>query len=958
MPSKLHQRRACGTFGLRTLSAAVVSALVFSSASAAGLGKLTVLSPLGQPLRAEIEITSVSQDEVGNLVAKLASPEAFRQANIDYGSMLGSLRFAVEQRGDRQVIRVSSTQPLNEPFVDMLLELSGPNGRLVREYTFLLDPPDLKTQSAQVAPTPVPAPPQNARSATNPGASVAADPSRRTGRAESTASSAERPAGASEPYRVRKGDTLGGIAGQIKPNGISLDQMLVALYRNNPDAFSGSNMNRLRAGQILNVPDAEAARSVRADEARRIVVAQAADFQAYRSKLAGQAAESSAQGAAGTRQAAGGRISAQVDERATPASEAKDKLQLSNAAPSGSAASAEDLIAKEKALAEANARVKELERNVSELQKLLEIKNRSLAEQQKQASAASVTESTEAGAPAATTGQPSASSPAQAGVDKPAVENTRPEQPVATPANTQPAATPQAKPPVAEESFVDSLLDNPLVLPGLGALLVALGGLGIYRARRQKQVKQFEDSLITDTNLKANSLFGSTGGQSVDTSNSVFNSSFSPSASQLDSNEVDPVAEADVYIAYGRDAQAEEILKEALRTQPERHAVRVKLLEIYSNRKDLRAFEVLATELYGMTNGEGDEWAQAAAMGAAIDPTNPLYGNGNGKQELAAMGAATAVMAAPTQPLDEQGLATLLANTQADIGEHDAETPLDADTAYFSNTQPPVAASALEPESESRADADVLANASTNDLDFELDEIDADAVQVPNTIPRPVPTAPPAAIASIDFDFLDEPVAQQEPAAEARPPARVEAISQMDVDLPELPKVAGQDGALSEAPLQLDDVQFSGIDDKAFFLSDNGAPAEPEPASIPELTSTQPESAPLAMDFGAPEETPASQARQETAGNPLDFDLSGISLELDPLDDRQGDAADFGLADIAPLGDASSSAIAEMATKLDLAIAYQEIGDKEGARELLDEVVKGGTPEQCERARSLLLELA
>ncbi len=137
------------------------------------------------------------------------------------------------------------------------------------------------------------------------------------------------------------------------------------------------------------------------------------------------------------------------------------------------------------------------------------------------------------------------------------------------------------------------MFGNPLVIGGAAALLVGLGGaFGIYRSYRKRKEKSFGDSIITDLKPEgANSLFGSTGGQSVDTNNSVFNSNFAPSASQLDTNEVDPVAEADVYIAYGRDAQAEEILKEALRTQPDRNAVRVKLLEIYANRKDVRSFE-------------------------------------------------------------------------------------------------------------------------------------------------------------------------------------------------------------------------------------------------------------------------------------------------------------------------------------------------------------------------------
>jgi len=248
MPSKLHSnklhsnKRPTGLFNLKTLSAAVASALVFSNAYAAGLGKLTVLSSLGQPLRAEIELTAVSKDEVGALSAKLASAEAYRQANIDFHPALMGLRFSVEQRGERQVIRLTSAQPLNEPFVDMLLELSGPNGRLVREYTFLLDPADLRTtQSAQVAPMAVPqaaapAPAQSAQPDAAPAPRAAAparvqraEPAPRAARpAPAPAESAA--AGGGE-YHVRNGDTLARIASQVKPGGVSLDQMLVALYQ-------------------------------------------------------------------------------------------------------------------------------------------------------------------------------------------------------------------------------------------------------------------------------------------------------------------------------------------------------------------------------------------------------------------------------------------------------------------------------------------------------------------------------------------------------------------------------------------------------------------------------------------------------------------------------------------------------------------------------------------------------
>jgi len=129
------------------------------TADAAGLGKLTVLSSLGQPLRAEIELTAVSKKEAAELVAKLASADAFSRANIDFNPVLSSLRFAVEQRQGKQLVKITSSQPINEPFVDLLLEVSGGGSRVVREYTFLLDPPDSRApQSVQTAPAVAPAP--------------------------------------------------------------------------------------------------------------------------------------------------------------------------------------------------------------------------------------------------------------------------------------------------------------------------------------------------------------------------------------------------------------------------------------------------------------------------------------------------------------------------------------------------------------------------------------------------------------------------------------------------------------------------------------------------------------------------------------------------------------------------------------------------------------------------------
>lgn len=1009
MPEKMpvNTRSKALSFNLRLISAAVASALLFSNAAyAAGLGKLTVLSSLGQPLHAEIELTSVSKEESGSLAVKLASVEAFRQANIDFNPALFSLRFAIEQRGNRQVVRVTSAQPMNEPFVDMLLELGGTNNRLVREYTFLLDPADLrKAQPAQfaaaapIAPV-APAPAMTARPIQQvPGQPitraerVTTERSVPAPRAESepvqprrirpaAAPAAEAPTSArSDSYQIKNGDTLAKIAGQFKPENISLDQMLIALQRANPDAFIGENINLLRAGRVLSIPTAESAGSVTKAEARNLVVAQAADFNGYRGKLASQAANSAPQVSDGAKQSATGKITAKVEEAASPSSEPQDKLKLSKSgAPgvagadkaAGAAQNAADKIASDKALAEANARVAELEKNIGDLQKLLEIKNKDLASLQKQAANAVPPAGLAAGAgtqaskspeqntvpgaapttsapaipatpatavtpPVADVSQPAAVGAARPAVDdasnaaspqEPGAEAVQPAEPqavtpVPAPADKKPviAAPP---PPLPEPSFVDELLDNPMLL-GFGALLLAaLGGLGIYSSRRKKQMRDFQDSsLMTESGLKANSLFASTGGQSVDTNNSVFNSNFAPSASQLDTNEVDPVAEADVYIAYGRDAQAEEILKEALRTQPERNAVRVKLLEIYANRKDPRLFESMASELYSLTKGKGDDWAQAAALGLALDPNNPLYASA---KSVDGASIAKEPLAVPTEQLDELDLAALLNTTR---GVPQSENP---------NT---IAPTAFQGSQDTATTDATLSTPSFDDMKFESVhqadqprdpqaeyEIEA-AAEVPKLqdLSEPLahqPSDEPSDKMDFDFDLDGLGIKEMElpPSGETAKAADTNTDAGLDFDFPDV----------GQMRVDLHEADVSNGDDERPHADDDFAPLE--------------------IDIPDGEASNNYAERTVPPVSPVEFDLSGITLDLHPEGEpvfasSEPDAAEQ-----------HHSNVTEMATKLDLALAYQEIGDKEGARELLDEVIKGGVGEQVDKAKSMMQKLA
>ncbi|MGS0741608.1 FimV/HubP family polar landmark protein [Glaciimonas sp. GG7] len=844
--------------GLKTLSSAVISATVLmAGAHAASLGKITILSSLGQPLKAEIELTSVSKDEESQLVAKLASVDAYKQANIDFNPALLSLQFSIDQRGLRKFVRVTSTQPINEPFVAVLMELGGTKTRVIREYNVLLDPADSRIPQAAQITTPERVGSSSSASTATPLASatnttallsgarndrlVYSPPPRSTEKkllqtdraVRQTTKIPEAIAATSakteSDYLVKKGDTLSHIAIDNLPTGVSLDQMLVAMYRSNENAFIANNINRLRSGQILSIPSANNARAVTRSEASNIILSLSKDFNGYRDILANQTAKATPHNAVDANQSAGGKITTKVEEQANPANDAKDKLKLSRPgddlkSDTKLVAATEEQISREKAAIETSSRVKELEKNISDLQKILDVKNKSLDELQKQTSAS--------GENAATPATETASGK-QATTTS--VETTS-AKPVIKPATPKVAA---AKPP--EPSFLGSLADSPLSLSIAGVLALLLAGLGIHRFRRNKQ-QVFLDSgeaTLTNSGLRTNSLFGSTGGRSVDTKNSIFNSSFVPSVSNLDTN-VDPVAEADVYIAYGRDVQAEEILKEALRSQPNRHAIRVKLLEIYAARKDVRAFGVLANELYSLTNGAGEEWQEAIALGFTIDPTNPLYGKGL-KSEQVVTNAVS--MTEPNPLLDDLNYDGLNAVTEPFI--HAVDTPLES----------------------AKEVAELFAP-------LNVDDSKPDLVIAPS-----LPASSWLAMETVDLELDKSQVAQP--------------------------------------------YKYSPIDLDVETLSD-------------EITS------------------PASVVTEKVAmAKPLEFDLSGMDLNLDVVEDTHAHSHENISQQIV-----IHVVNAEMATKLDLAVAYQEIGDIEGARELLEEVLKGGDLDQIDTAKSLLTNLA
>ena len=824
---------------------ALAAALLVATggAQALGLGKLSVQSALGETMRAEIDVTSLTSEEAATLKVRVAPPDTYRATGVDYNAVLSSAQVQVVRQGGRTVLRVSSDRAVQEPFVDVILELTWASGRLVREYTLLFDPPSLPkpapviTAAPAVATAPaasaegVPAQaPANTTTLPRAPAPAPLAVARPPVAAPTPAPAPVRPpVTAASEYRVRPGDSLSKVAGRTQVSGISLDQMLVGLFRNNPDAFIDGNMNRLKAGSTLQVPGSESLASVSQGEARQIILAQSADFSAYRQRLA--SAAPTLQSTESERQSKG-QVQAAVEDRKPAAAPTPDKLMLSKA---GSASAAENKLSKDTEKKDAAARVAELTRNVEELKKL------SSAAKPGAPVASSASPAPVVAAPALPVPAPvvAAVEAASAAAPAPVV--------AASAAASKPAArasAPLAPPPVAEPpGFVEQIIDSPVVLPLAGMLVAVLGVLGLLRLRSRRPANAAETG-FHESRLQPDSFFGGTGGQRVDTRDAQNSgqSSMSYSLSQLDAiGDVDPVAEADVYLAYGRDLQAEEILKEALRANPTRLAIRLKLLEVYAKRRDTKGFEQLAVQLYAETKGTGEDWAKAQELGRGIDPDNPLY-----------------------QP----GGAPLL----HDDGGPERPEPMNAST--LPQTALPSGASAA---AAAHLGTDALARSGpdtgpVSGFDLALD-LDLDA-------PEPVS---PTALA----------------ATQAMPASVEHAPMTMDFDI----SARGTRTAPPAPDLSFD---LSGMGDLS-------------------VTPTPPAAAPTELDFdlGAPTQ-------------PGETHPDHLADALESLGDDDGDP---------------------LVRQLELADEFRQIGDTEGAREVLQELIQRASGSLRDRAQAMLNEL-
>ncbi|BBJ23353.1 FimV/HubP family polar landmark protein [Candidatus Nitrotoga sp. AM1P] len=852
--------------------------LVLSGFSyAISMGDINVTNTLGEPMNVLIELGTASKDEISSLSARLASPEVFKNAGLDYPSGLPPLNFKIETNANGEpYIKITSAQPINEPFVNLLVELAWSSGKLLREYTFLLDPPGyvpVQPQPAEVKPV-EPSIVDVSELESKGKEEIIESPLPSTAlMVDEKQAVDEIPAAVNKPnessnvasgaIKVKRGDTLSKLALQIKSPDVSLERALVALYRTNADAFDGKNMNRLKIGKILQMPEQSELDNLPQMQAVKEIRAQADDWHAYRQKLA---AASGLVTGDESKQEASGKISTTVSDNAPATKEsAKEVVRLSKGEAPGDKTSAggnaktlqnklhaleEEAISKSKALQESNERVVALEKNVQDLQRLIDLKGQPPVAQvksvQNPVEEQAVTKSNEdqlgamSQVPAVTSQVANVASEVAAVSAVAAVSPVQQVKPITKP-----------KVVVTQPSLLEVIRGQPLYMAGGAAALLGLVGLGYLVTRRGKnsgKKTKLGDKPIEHTIGSSNQMLtpASSSPKTDDSTNAIATTS---DISQAQADDFDPISGADLFLSFGRDEQAEKILKEALIKNPANHQIHLKLLSIYANRKDVHLFATIARQL--RDSGDTHAWEQAAVMGIKLEPNNPMYG-GN-------------VSVTEEEPF---------------VATHSPDIMLNEGGA----AKPP------------------------SSLDFDLD-LDFDA---PKALTDSAETSKSSSVSkntTMDFDVT---------ASHAKLPA-------------------SSTGKVGTTPINLDD-----------FILDVAA----NPAIAPAMTTPTKVNEPI--DFT------------------LDFpsaDKSADKFEVSPVKAVPKEIMDIGLGDISlnldkPVIPAPALSVEERdaqwhdaATKLDLAKAYQEMGDAAGAREILEEVVREGNEQHRMAAEALLRQL-
>ncbi|MBK5300569.1 MULTISPECIES: FimV family protein [Gammaproteobacteria] len=882
------------------LAIAAASALSSGMAHALGLGELTLKSTLNQPLVAEIELLDIKDLTAAEVVPSLASPEDFAKAGVDRQAFLNDLTFTpVLNASGKSILRVTSSKPLSEPMVKFLVQVMWPNGRLLRDYSVLLDPSKFSPQTADAAAQPAPS---------------------QTVTAPVT--------GASKPsqHTTTPRDTLWEIASKVR-NGGSIQQTMLAIQALNPDAFIDGNINRLKTGQVLRLPDQVQSTNLPQPKAVAEVAAQNTAWRQGRRYVAkpgtGQQqldATKRARGEGASSQAATDKLSlVSADTGKGGKGAAGDAKALSDKL----AVTQESLDAARRDNAEQKSRMIDLQSQLDKLQRLIELKNNQLAKLQAEGGA---------DAPAAPTA--------------PAMSAELAASPAATPADAAPAPVPEAAAPEAapapateptpatsDDQKFNELLTNPILLGLVGGGAVVLLLLLLLLARRRKAQQEAEKHLRMARALEEEQEF------SVD--QDLPESSFeglevpppsvklataptpapapapapviapvvvtppiaaplvSPAAERSERSD-DVLAQAQSHIAGGRLNQAAALLEDAIKQEPQRSDLRLKLMEVYGQQGDRDAFVAQERQLVA----NGDNFARVEEL----------------KSRFPAMAVAVAgglAAAAIAAELDAQYVKDLLLDEpqapEPALSDFDSAFDLSLDDLEAATPIAPVVAAEPEPAPE------------------------------PTAVPEPTPA--PEDLAELDEFPLDddlsfESVLQQQTEIKES----LDDLSDFDLDM-------DLGGNASPATMAEDDFLLS-LDEDLKDLPAAEAPTVAEP-TLDDLEL------PADFDLSLADEMDAAAPDQPDA---FESELNDVNAELDRLSQSLGEPSfteEDALASAADEPDFDFlSGTDEVATKLDLAQAYIDMGDNDGARDILNEVVTEGDAGQKSEAKEMLSRLA
>lgn len=710
-----------------------------------GLGPLEASSGLNEPFKGRIQILGAKAEDFDTLTVGLAGDEQFERAGIERHPALFQLRFTLDDSSPgKDFIAITSRDPVREPFLNFLLEMNWPNGRLLREYTVLLDPPLYDPQRRAQAPAAAPAVTRAPATAPRPTSNPAGWAARAT-----TAPASSFAAG-QEIGPVQASDTLWSLAMAYRPDSsVSVQQMMLALLRANPDAFSQGNINMLRRGAVLRLPDAAALNAVEASEAYAEVRRQHQVWEEYRQQI-GSAPAPQPIGAAAAPEASSGPAT-------TPAADAAADARLELVAPGGTEGggtpggaaatgggtgelASEAVDSKTQEAADLQDKLKEAEEIIDLLQRQVNIKDEELAALQARLAELGVdtgTAATEAPADgaavpadaAAGTGEtPDTASATDETVETPAadaeiaadeaiaddtvVDEAIDEDAVidetASPAEVEPptdeqaveAAAPVPAPEPAEPGFPANLVPpgiaalvpgGPLTILGVAALIV----LGLFAAVAQFLIKSRDRDATPLAEVRAKApateavtLTAATAAAPDDSEAvtqfgldtvteapafdplATIEATAGPSTEAGDlADHGDPLEEVNVYLAYERFDQAEELVKRVIAQYPNRHDYKLRLLEVYYSSNDRQAYEATARELFDAVGESDPLWGSAVAMWAEMSPERALFAEGAVIDASPAPDSAKAFVDITGDTDDEPGESTLAHAP----GGHDSE---------------------------------------------------------------------------------------------------------------------------------------------------------------------------------------------------------------------------------------------------------------------------------------------